>query len=60
MKKIIVTEYLKFQAAVSRTKFNEYENAYRNGYWNVFLYSEKLEQFLLENQIEFKITEEVL
>lgn len=56
MKKIIVTEYLKFQAAASKAKFYDYENAYRSGYWNVFLYSEKLEEFLLDNKIGHVIT----
>lgn len=54
MKKIIIVEYLKFQ---NTDKENiQYENAYRNGYWNVMLYSEELEQFLIRKNIEHKIT----
>lgn len=54
MKKIIIVEYLKFQNTDKEN--TQYENAYRNGYWNVMLYSEELEQFLICKNIEHKIT----
>ena len=54
MKIIVVHDYLKFTNTPNRPNI---ENAYRNGYWNVFKFSETLRNFLKENKIRFTTKE---
>lgn len=57
MKTITVVEYLAFSEIASRQKFYDHQLAYRTGYWNVFVYTETLEKFLIEWKIKYTISE---
>lgn len=59
MKKIIVNEWLKF-VNTAKPKEVVAENVYRNGYWNVLQYNRPLEEFLIAQKIDYKITERPL
>ena len=50
---IIVKDYNKFNSI--RMKGLDIRNVFSYGYWNVFHYSEQLEKFLKDNQIDYSV-----
>ena len=57
MEAIIINNYNKFRERIYKIDF-PLEQRYRNGYFNVKVYSEQLEQFLFNNEIEFELVED--
>jgi hypothetical protein len=59
MKKIIINNLLRFERTPKPDNL-VFEKAYSHGFWNVFKYNAELEQFLIDNQIKYEITEKSL
>ena len=56
MKTIIIKDYQKYMGSVIPKELNSFiEPAFKNGYWNVFLYTDEFQQFLVNKEIEHKI-----
>jgi len=55
MKKIIIHEYLTFVNSKDKPKC---EPAYKTGYWNVFKYSQELEDYLKKENIDHTVKAE--
>lgn len=57
MEAIIINNYNKFRDRMEKIDF-PINQRFRNGYFNVKVYSEQLEQFLFNNEIEFELVED--
>jgi hypothetical protein len=52
-KQIVIREYNDFSNTPKSDIYEHIQNYYKNGYWNVFIYSKVLEDFLIENKISY-------
>lgn len=57
MEAIVIKNYNKFRYNLDKVDFS-IDQMYRNGYWNVKRYSEQLEVFLKNNDIDFELIED--
>lgn len=57
MEAIIINNYNKFRDRMEKIDF-PINQRFRDGYFNVKVYSEQLEQFLFNNEIEFELVED--
>ena len=57
MEAIVINNYNKFRYNLDKVDFS-IDQIYRNGYWNVKRYSEQLEVFLKNNDIDFELVED--
>lgn len=57
MEAIVIKNYNKFRYNLDKVDFS-IDQMYRNGYWNVKRYSEQLEVFLKNNDIDFELVED--
>lgn len=56
---IVIKNYNKFRYKLDEIDFTMPEQVFRNGYWNVKKYSEQLEAFLKQHDIEHELVEDV-
>lgn len=57
MEAIVIKNYNKFRYNLDKVDFS-IDQIYRNGYWNVKRYTEQLEAFLKNNDIDFELVED--
>lgn len=57
MEAIVINNYNKFRYNLDKVDFS-IDQIYRNGYWNVKRYTEQLEAFLKNNDIDFELVED--
>lgn len=57
MEAIVIKNYNKFRYNLDKVDFS-IDQIYKNGYWNVKRYTEQLEAFLKNNDIDFELVED--